>query len=99
MLILDDRRSILRSAPIYMNEHWELVQLAESGGSPLLGRIHDYFSDTHYSLDELPALLGEVRAIAARQDLSANLRACLTELDSLIVYARTHGRPVTVVAD
>lgn len=97
--VLNDSDQVVRSVGFGVDEHWELVQIAENQSLPLLGRLRDFYSDSEVSVGELSALVEEVEGIVRSRDLSPALQSRLRQLTEMIRYAVAEGRPLAILAD
>ena len=97
--ILGENGEPERTVPIRVNEHVRLLAAVHGATLPLLSRLHDYYEDAEYELQELEELTVELDFLRARIQGDDELSGVVSKLVELVLLARRSGRQVVAIAD
>ena len=96
--ILDENGTPLASAPLGVDAHWELLELARARQLPRIAQLYDYYEDVDYAPEEVGQLLGEVAKVRESSP-SPRLLQELEGIERLLKEAVCQHRAVSAIAD
>ncbi|GAA4349195.1 hypothetical protein GCM10023165_35760 [Variovorax defluvii] len=96
--VLGQNGSPERTVSLGVDLHHQLLTAAAAGGLTRFQDFADYYRDAEVSIDDLPDLVEQIRALHDKTG-SAELQRFLDDLGGLITYAVNQRRALHAIAD
>lgn len=96
--IVDRAGVLIRSTPLGVDEHWELMGLVAGRRMPMVSRLNDYYEDADYAPEEVSELRAELVQVESMRP-SARLLQRLKAIEALLAEASNRKQGVSAIAD
>lgn len=97
--LLGDDGSVQEEMAVSDRHHIKLLKVAAAQSMRLLPRLHDYYADVVFVVEELPVLRGELAEIAKLVQDDPDLVDLIMRFQQLIIKAHRRGSGISAIAD